>query len=97
MLQVISQGFQRCLRFVFGWLLACATVSHAVSVGPQVPLTLFQAYALRGDVIVHGVGMRNRGTGTIDVTVPPGATVVASYLYWSVIAPPRHTTMSASA
>ena len=99
MLQIVTEGFQRWLRRPMGariaccWLLACATLSHAVSIGPQVPLTLFQAYALRGDVVVGGVGMRNRGSGTINVAVPPGATVVAAYLYWSVIAPQEPLTI----
>ena len=43
---------------------------------------------LRGGYVAHGIGMRNTGYGTIQVTdVPAGSTVVKAYLFWAVIGP----------
>jgi len=43
---------------------------------------------VRGDYVAAGVGLRNRGFGTISVTgIPSGATVVRSYLFWTILNP----------
>src|SRR6266568_9398735 len=61
------------------------------------PLTLFKNYFVTGDYVVGGVGLRGLGdatgfaTGTISIpdlmqpnhtSVPPGADIVAAFLYW---------------
>ncbi len=54
---------------------------------PSVPLSPFFNVTLNGDCAARGVGMRNRGFGTIDMTgsVPPGSVIVRAFLYWAVI------------
>jgi len=43
---------------------------------------------LKGGYVAQGVGMRNRGSGTISIeAIPPGSTVVSALLYWAVIGP----------
>ncbi len=50
-------------------------------------LSLFKTYDLKGGYVAKGIGMRNRGYGTITIKgVPKGAKVKAAYLYWGVIA-----------
>ncbi|MBM7867342.1 DUF3344 domain-containing protein [Heliobacterium gestii] len=53
--------------------------------GPQVPLTEFYNHTLRGNYVAAGVGMRNRGFGTINITLPAGSTILKAFLYWAVI------------
>ena len=54
---------------------------------PQVPLTQFFNTTLKGNCVAKGVGMRNRGFGTIDFTglIPARSTIVNSFLYWEVL------------
>jgi hypothetical protein len=58
-----------------------------VLIGPQVPLAQSYSQTLQGDYVAAGVGMRNVGGGTINVTLPAGSTIERSFLYWSVIRP----------
>lgn len=51
----------------------------------------------KGGYVSSGVGMRNRGWGTILIQdIPIGSTVTKAYLFWSVISPPGVTTAPAS-
>jgi hypothetical protein len=43
------------------------------------------AQQVAGDVATAGVGMRGAGGGTIDLTLPEGATVTNAYLYTAVV------------
>lgn len=46
----------------------------------------FRIYAVRGGYTAAGIGMRNRGSGSITITdIPQGAQVVEAYLYWAVL------------
>jgi hypothetical protein len=63
------------------------------------PLNLFRNYIVTGDYVVGGVGLRGTGIngfaiGTITIPdpnsvpstgVPPGADIVAAYLYWETV------------
>jgi len=56
---------------------------------------LYRTFQLRGGYVAKGIGMRNRGYGTIVITgVPRGAKVVAAYLYWGVIAKRKTTNLA---
>lgn len=59
--------------------------SDAATIGPRVPLAQSRAYALAGDVVTAGVGMRNAGAGTIALALPGGSLVVQAFLYWAAI------------
>jgi hypothetical protein len=48
-------------------------------------LNKFSAWNLKGGYVAAGVGMRNRGYGTINITVPSGSSVKAAYLYWDIL------------
>lgn len=49
--------------------------------------SLFTQFDVRGAYVAGGVGMRNRGFGTINIAnIPPGATIVAAYLWWTILA-----------
>lgn len=78
---------RRTAALVLTAVLVWASPAVAASIGPQVPLTKFRSYSLAGDVVVGGIGLRNRGGGTLPITLPPDAVVVGAYLYWSLIAP----------
>ena len=50
---------------------------------------------VRGGYVAAGIGMRNRGFGTIKIAgIPKGATVVRSYLYWAVLNPTQTSALS---
>jgi hypothetical protein len=53
------------------------------------PVTLaeFTRITLNGDYAAKGIGMRNIGSGTIDLTgeIPAGSTIEKAFLYWAVI------------
>lgn len=52
------------------------------STGPAV----FATVDVRGGYVASGVGLRNRGAGSITVTgIPPGATVARAFLVWSIL------------
>lgn len=67
--------------------LLCVLPARAVTIGPQVPLSAFRRYTIEGDVTAAGTGMRNVGSGTITLSLPPGAGVLRAFLYWAIIAP----------
>lgn len=68
------------------WALLAPPAS-AVTIGPTVPLAEHRSLTLRGDFAAAGVGLRNRGAGTIDLPVPASATILEAWLYWLVVAP----------
>ncbi|MCZ7556549.1 MAG: T9SS type A sorting domain-containing protein [Bacteroidia bacterium] len=53
------------------------------------PTTAFSTFVgpaeIRGDYVAGGVGMRNVGSGTINLSIPAGATLRKAYLFWAVI------------
>lgn len=54
------------------------------------PLTEFFRISLRGGCVSKGVGMRNLGYGTINLTtteIPLGSTIEKAFLYWAVMPP----------
>lgn len=64
-----------------------ATAGPASAAGA--PAT-FTSININGGYVAAGVGLRNRGSGTIRITgIPTGATVQAAYLFWSVLGPAR--------
>lgn len=49
-------------------------------------LQLLTDFNLRGGYVAAGVGMRNRGFGTISVSgIPAGSTIQAAYLFWVIL------------
>ena len=57
----------------------------AVGSAEGAPAT-FKTYTLKGGYVAAGVGLRNRGSGTIKLTgIPKGAKVKAAYLYWTIL------------
>lgn len=68
-----------------GGVLGDGAGAAAASDPAGVPTT-FLSITLKGGYVAAGVGLRNRGSGTISLTgIPAGATVHAAYLYWSVL------------
>lgn len=50
------------------------------------PLSHFTTYTGLYDYVAAGVGMRNRGYGTITIGgIPSGSAIVAAYLYWDIL------------
>lgn len=48
--------------------------------------TTYAQFTIRGGYTAAGVGLRNRGFGSIAITgVPVGAQVAEAYLYWSIL------------
>jgi hypothetical protein len=73
---------------------SCGNGSCETSPNPDVKsqvgayLKSYSTTTLHGGYVAHGVGMRNLGYGTINVSdVPPGATVSKAYLFWAIIGP----------
>jgi hypothetical protein len=67
-----------------------------LAIGNQVPFSFIWGGTIQGDYVAAGVGMRNIGSGTINLTIPAGATVRNAFLFWSVIwddTPPSNTGM----
>jgi hypothetical protein len=60
--------------------LTTASLTSATS-----PLNKFNTWNLKGGYVAAGVGMRNRGYGTINIAVPSGSSVKAAYLYWDIL------------
>jgi hypothetical protein len=56
------------------------------SLGPS-GLVPYTAYLMRGDYRAAGVGMRNKGYGTITIGIPTGATIRRAFLYFAYINP----------
>jgi hypothetical protein len=48
-------------------------------------LNKFNTWNLNGGYVAAGVGMRNRGYGTINISLPSGSSIVAAYLYWDIL------------
>lgn len=66
-----------------------AQAAGVASVLPSVvegPVARYKSFDLRGGYVAAGVGLRNRGSGTITLRgIPSGAKVKAAYLYWSIL------------
>ncbi len=63
---------------------------------PTTALAPFTGGTLQGDYVAAGVGMRNVGSGTINLSVPAGGTIVRAFLFWAIIwdgTPPPNTGM----
>jgi hypothetical protein len=55
-------------------------------IGTRAVPTTFANVDIRGGYVAAGVGLRNRGAGTIALSgIPAGATVHSAYLFWSVL------------
>lgn len=54
-------------------------------IGPQVVLDEFFKVGVRGDYEAAGVGMRNLGGGTINISIPAESTISHAFLYWAII------------
>ncbi|ANN35816.1 hypothetical protein A9498_31130 (plasmid) [Bacillus thuringiensis serovar coreanensis] len=54
---------------------------------PYAPFTPSFQKTLQGDCVAKGIGMRNRGFGTINMkeTIPEGSTIYKAFLYWAVL------------
>jgi hypothetical protein len=59
--------------------------STSVLFPPTVGLTEMVSYEIQGDYVAAGVGMRNAGSGTIDLSIPVGASLRKAYLFWAII------------
>lgn len=84
---------------VVGIALLCATMTPSlqaqnggfsglgtqVLIGPQVPLTPLWSGTVPGDYVAAGVGMRNLGAGTVNISIPPGASIMKAWMFWAVI------------
>lgn len=58
-----------------------------LSVSALNPLGRLQPLYLRGGYVAAGIGMRNRGFGTISISgIPNGSSIRAAYLYWDILA-----------
>ena len=68
------------------WAATIFSVTASEPPPPQNNLSQFLNRSIIGDVTASGVGLRGRGTGTIDLDdLPAGARVLQSYLYWATI------------
>jgi hypothetical protein len=82
-------------RSIVGWVLAALLVIVPAAYAQQVPagLTFFKNYFVTGDYVVASVGLKGKGvkglaTGNITIDsaqIPPGAQIVAAYLYWQTV------------
>ncbi len=52
---------------------------------PTTNLTPFIGGEIQGDYVAAGVGMRNVGSGTINLSIPAGATLRRAFLFWAII------------
>lgn len=59
--------------------------SAQATIGNQVPFSQIWSGTIQGDYVAAGVGMRNIGSGTINISLPAGATVRNAWLFWSVV------------
>jgi hypothetical protein len=63
--------------------IAASTTAVASATNPLQPL---ENIALHGGAVAAGVGMRNRGFGTISLSgVPSGSSITAAFLFWVVL------------
>jgi hypothetical protein len=90
------RGMPAAIALGFLWILAAAPVGLAQT---DPPLNFGNNYFVTGDYVVAGVGLRGLGVngyapGTITMPdpntvpatgVPPGAAVVAAFLYWQTV------------
>jgi hypothetical protein len=69
---------------------SCAPCTGSVSpCSNSDSLNIFKRQLYQGDYEIVGVGTRDTGKGTINLTqVPSNAHVVEAYLYWNTIGPP---------
>lgn len=52
---------------------------------PTVPLAEAFRTQLCGDYVAAGVGLRSSASGTINISLPAGATIQKAFLYWSIM------------
>lgn len=68
---------------------ACQNCEKKLTIQAVNPVTLTEFFriTLNGDYTAKGIGMRNIGSGTIDLTgeIPAGSTIEKAFLYWGVI------------
>jgi hypothetical protein len=71
---------------------ACPSCREAAQIPSisEIPASLrkLEMFSLHGGYVAAGVGLRNRGYGTIRITgIPPGSTVERAYLFWTILNP----------
>jgi hypothetical protein len=75
--------------------------SSQATFGNQVAFGQVWSGTIQGDYVAAGVGMRNIGSGSIDISIPAGATIRNAWLFWAVIwdgtAPPSTGTFNGTA
>ncbi len=83
--EIAGQGQGRSTR--------SSSTRSPLSVAPEAisiaaPLVPFKHFTIHGNFAAAGVGMRNKGSGTIGIGgIPSGAIVRGAYLYWVVLNP----------
>lgn len=51
----------------------------------SIPLPLFQTYTGHVGYVTAGMGVRNTGRGTISLRTPVGTSLIAAWLYWTIL------------
>ena len=60
--------------------------AEAAAAGSQGAPATFRTIRVKGGYVAAGVGLRNRGAGTIRISgIPTGAKVKSAYLFWSIL------------
>ncbi|MCB2205059.1 T9SS type A sorting domain-containing protein [bacterium] len=52
---------------------------------PQTGFSPTVSTTVWGDYVAAGVGMRNIGSGTINIAIPAGASLKGAYMFWAII------------
>jgi hypothetical protein len=101
-----SRKASRRITAAFVLAVGCAVVAGQIhglaQAAPTDALKFFKNYFVTGDYAVGGVGLRGQGvngtaTGNITIGgVPPGADILAAFLYWQVVSTDALTADSGS-